>query len=122
MLGDIEFGIFVAPLVIFLFGDLTLFQFGRHLLPCLKHIEQRSIAITVGFIQTQTKFPGYFTYYKSVHLPIQRGVHNADVGVYVEYSEGMGDDIKDTGYFFYIRKNLIRCPIAIITASFISCK
>lgn len=68
MMGGIEFRIFVALLVVFFFGDLALLQFGRHLLPCLKHIEQRSIVVTIGLIQTQTEFSIYFTYFQSIHI------------------------------------------------------
>lgn len=37
-------------------------------MPCLKHIEQRSVVITIGLIQAQTEFSVYFTYFKSIHI------------------------------------------------------
>lgn len=47
-LGGIVFEIFVAPLIVFLFGDLGLLYFGRYLLPYLKHIYKEAWFFRLG--------------------------------------------------------------------------
>ena len=85
----VKLRVFVAPLVIVLFGDFARLQHGSSLLPRAEHLVQPGGALVLPYIDFQADF--------SIHLadlePVvilqgKQGVHEPHIGVYVrEHSD-----------------------------------
>lgn len=59
--AEIEFGILISPLVVFLFRNLPCFQFGCNLSPAIQHLKHVLIFRDLDLIQTQAQLSIYFT-------------------------------------------------------------
>ena len=81
----------VTPLIVFLFGDLSCFQFRGLRLPASEHIKKIAVVAAPGLVQTQTDFSINLTDLQVIHvLQGKQGVHHANVAVNVRQIEGLG--------------------------------